>query len=188
VRIAPVAVLLATVVAGCASGGSVAPDSGSAASPAAGSEGASPPPGVTSPSPTPWPGRTVDAVLLLAVADGEIAKAGADLQRAAETEDLALMRRAAIGLAELIEVNTANVDRIEAYPPFASVAAQYRASFPVLLEAARQVSRSIDSGDASAIADGFRQLLEGLRLYGEVRGEIGELALRALDMKRLLVR
>ncbi|HEY7735367.1 MAG TPA: hypothetical protein VH813_01085 [Candidatus Limnocylindrales bacterium] len=141
-----------------------------------------------SPLPTPWPGGTVDAIIVLAAADGEIAEAGADLQRAAQTEDLDLMRRAATGLADVIAGNEPNVGALAAYPPLAPVAAKYQAAFPMMLDGARALSTAIDTGDATAIASASQQLAEGLRLYGALRPDIGTLAGRAIEMKRVLVK
>lgn len=100
--------LLASLVIAC--GTSVSPPA-SGASPTIGLPGSSGgglpagSPGALGPDPSRprWPGTTVLAVIALGAADGEIQKAGADLQKAADTEDLKAMWGAADGLAKMID-------------------------------------------------------------------------------------
>jgi hypothetical protein len=177
-----VAGILALLVAGCGSSATGSPPT----SPSIALPTSVSPDGA--PRPTPWPAGTIDAVIVLAAADGEIAEAGADLRQAAETEDLDLMRRAATGLAEVIDGNGPNVEALARYTPLADVAAKYQAAFPVMLDGARALRTAIDTGDGAAIATASQRLAEGLRLYGDLRADIGELAGRAIEMKRVLVK
>ena len=98
------------------------------------------------------------------------------------------MRRAASGLAVVIAGNEPNVGALAAYPPLAPVAARYQAAFPLMLDGARSLQAAINAGDAVAIAAASQRLAEGLRLYGDLRADIGNLAGRAIEMKRVLVK
>ena len=64
-----------------------------------------------------WPGTTVLATIAMGAADGEIQKAGADLQAAADKQDLKAMWGAADGLATMIDGLMPNIDRLEIYEP-----------------------------------------------------------------------
>ena len=138
--------LLASLVIAC--GTSVSPPA-SGASPTIGLPGSSGgglpagSPGALGPDPSRprWPGTTVLAVIALGAADGEIQKAGADLQKAADTEDLKAMWGAADGLAKMIDGLMPNLDRLDAYAGTQPVAALYRVAFPEMAAGAKQLRR-----------------------------------------------
>jgi hypothetical protein len=156
----------------------------SVAAPSAASPSAS---DAAGPEPTRWPGTTVLATIALGGADGEIQKASADLGRAADATDLEAMWGAADGLAILLQNLTPNIERLEAYPPTAALAAKYRAAFPVMLEGAIQLRDGIRAADAAAIQAGSARLSEGLMLYTALRADLADLASQAALQQRLLV-
>jgi hypothetical protein len=144
-------------------------------------------PGAPAPKPTHWPGTTVLAVIALGAADGEIWKAGTDLGKAADKQDLKAMWGAADGLATLIDKLTPNIARLEGYPLTDPVAAQYRRAFPVLLAGATQLRDAITARDAAGIEAGSRRLAEGLALYSSIRQPMAALVEQAITQQRLLV-
>lgn len=181
--------LLALLVAACGSttGPSGAPSTSSAPSggpvssggPAAGSPG----PGASQPR---WPGTTVLAVIAIGAADGEIQKAGVDLQAAVEARDLKAMWGAADGLAKMIDGLMPNIDRLEIYAGTQQVAAIYRTSFPELSAGARQLRDAITSGDANGVVAGSQAIAKGLDDYAPARLLIGTLVEQAILQQRLL--
>ncbi len=171
--------IAAMTVVGC---GPSAPPSGSNAAPASGV-------GLVSPEPSGrWPANVVSAVLALGAADGELQKAGTDLQKAADTQDLAAMRGAADGLATLIDKLTPLIERLESYPVTAQAGSLYRTAFPQLGTGAKQLRDAIAQGDAAAILAGTQQIARGLAAYADARREIGPLVDQAILQQRLLVK
>src|SRR6185295_5843725 len=102
-------------------------------------------------SPERWPGTTVLAVIALGAADGEIRKAGDDLQKAADTQDLKAMWGAADGLAKMMDGLMPNLDRLTGEPATAGIEPLYRKAFPELAAGAKQLRDSITSGDAKGV-------------------------------------
>jgi hypothetical protein len=139
------------------------------------------------PKATPWPLSTIEAVLALGTADAELWKAGADVARAADAEDVEAMWGAADGTVNLIEDLMSNVEALEAYPHTAPLGAAYREAFPVMLEGATQLRDSITAGDAAGVVAGSQRLAEGVVLYGKVRPMIPGYVNDAIQMKRTLV-
>jgi hypothetical protein len=140
------------------------------------------------PSPPRWPGTTVLAVIALGAADGEIQKAGADLQAAADAQDLRKMWGAADGLAKMIDSLMPNIDRLEIFPGTQPAAAMYRKAFPELSAGAKQLRDSITSGDATGVVAGSQAIAQGLADYSPVRIVIGGLVEQAIVQQRLLVK
>ena len=171
--------IAATTVLGC---GPSAPPSESNATPSSGV-------GLVSPDPSGrWPGTVVSAVMALGAADRELQKAGADLQAAADKQDLAAMRGAADGLATLIDKLTPQIERLEAYPVTAQAGRLYRTAFPQLGAGAKQLRDAIGQGDAAGILAGSQQIARGLADYANARREIGPLVDQAILQQRLLVK
>jgi hypothetical protein len=160
------------------------PGSGSIGLPAASGAPGSLAPGASIPR---WPGTTVLAVIALGAADGEMQKAGADLQKAAETEDLKAMWGAADGLAKMIDGLMPNLDRLEAYEGTKPIAALYRAAFPEISAGAKQLRDAITAGDAAGIQAGYLRIVEGTKRYAPIRQQIGGLVEQAIVQQRLLL-
>jgi hypothetical protein len=139
-------------------------------------------------SPPRWPGSTVLAVIALGAADGEIEKAGKDLQAAADKEDLRAMWGAADGLAKMIDSLMPNLDRLEAYAGTTDVSRLYRKSFPELSAGAKQLRDSITSGDSNGVVAGSQLIARGLADYAPVRQLIAGLVEEAILQQRLLVK
>lgn len=175
-------VALAVLVAACGGPGpsGAASPSGVAASPA------SPGAGSPRPRPTGWPGPVVLAIEALGVADTEIRKAINDLSTGIQTEDLALIRRAADGLAG-IDILTENVERIERYEPMQPMAAQFRTAIPQIDGAAEELRAAIDAGDGAAITAATQRLTEGLTAYVDLQPVLADWVNQSIEMRRLLV-
>jgi hypothetical protein len=139
-------------------------------------------------SPDPWPGTTVLAVIALGAADGEIQKAGVDLQRAADTQDLRAMWGAADGLAKMIDGLMPNLDRLDFYPLTKPVAQLYRTAFPELAGGAKQLRDSITAGDSAGVIAGSQQIAKGIGDYGPIRPQIAALVEQAIVQQRLYVK
>ncbi|HET7029068.1 MAG TPA: hypothetical protein VFI34_01050 [Candidatus Limnocylindrales bacterium] len=187
--------MLALVVAACGSGpgpsGNASPASSASAvasspSPAGASSalGGSPAPDASGPT---WPGTTVLATIALGAADGEIQKAGIDLETAVNNQDLKAMWGAADGLAKMIDGLMPNIARLEIYPATQPAAVIYRKAFPEISAGAKQLRDAITAGDASGIIAGSQQLQQGLADYGPVRQLIGGLVEQAIVQQRLLL-
>ena len=134
-----------------------------------------------------WPGTTVLAVIALGAADGEIQKAGIDLQKAAVAEDLKAMWGAADGLATMIDALMPNLDRLDAYDGTRPVAALYRVAFPEFAAGAKQLRDAITAGDAAGIAAGYQQIAKAAQDYAPIRQQIGGLVEQAIVQQRLLL-
>jgi hypothetical protein len=154
------------------------------------------PSGLSSPASSPgaepsgpsWPTTTILAVLALGSADGELEKAGADLQAAADKQDLAAMRGAADGMVTLIDTLTPEIERLEAFPLTQPAAALYRKAFPALAAGGRKLRDAITAGDSAGILAGSRQIASGLADYALARRAIGPLVDQALVQQRFLVK
>ena len=151
----------------------------------AGAAGGSPAPGATQPA---WPGTTVLATIAMGAADGEIQKAGTDLQAAVEAQDLKAMWGAADGLAKMIDGLMPNIERLEFYETTQPAAAIYRKAFPELAAGAKQLRDSITSGDANGVVAGSQAIARGLADYAPVRPMIGALVEQAILQQRLLTK
>ena len=147
-------------------------------------------PGSVEPGPSQprWPGTTVLAVIALGAADGEIQKAGTDLQRAAEAQDLQAMWGAADGLANLVDALIPNLERLDVYEGTKPVADRYRAAFPDIGGGAKQLRDAITGGDPSGVVAGSQRIAKGLQAYAPIRREIAALVEQAIVQQRLLVR
>jgi hypothetical protein len=176
VRILLATVAVAVLVAACG-GGQATPS----ASPSGAAEA------TIGPKATPWPQSVIDAVLALGAADAELWKAGADIARAADAQDVEAMWGAADGTVKLVEALMPNIEILEGYPHTAALGAAYRASFPVMLEGATQLRDSITAGDAPGVAAGSQRLAEGVRLYAEARKILAGYVDEAIKMKDTLV-
>ena len=126
--------------------------------------------------------------MALGAADAEIEKAGVDLQKAAETQDLEAMWGAADGLAKMIDGLMPNIDRLAAYEATAPAAALYRQAFPELASGAKRLRDSITKGDPAGVVAGSQQIARGLAAYAPVRRQIRDLVEQAIVQQRLLVR
>ena len=155
----------------------------SAAAPS-GSPGAS---GAAGARPTAWPGNAVLGIEALGVADGPILAAINDFNRGIATEDLALMRRAADGLAGL-DVLLPNIDKINIYDPMKPFAERYGAAIRGISAAAKDVRAAIDAGDAAAITTSSQALITSLRAYTDVQPELAMWVGDSIKQRRLLVR
>jgi hypothetical protein len=138
------------------------------------------------PSSAAWPGTTVLATIAMGAADGEIQKAGADLQAAVEKQDLKAMWGAADGLASMIDGLMPNIERLEYYEGTRAAAAIYRKAFPQISAGAKQLRDAITSGDANGVVAGSQLIAKGLADYAPVRRIIGGLVELAIVQQRLL--
>jgi hypothetical protein len=153
------------------------------ASPAASGSGD----GSAAPRTTPWPGNAALGIEALGAADGPIAAAINDFSQGIATEDLALMRRAAEGLAGL-DVLLPNLDRISIYEPMVPFADRYRTAIRSISAAATSVMAAIDAGDAAGITNSSRELVDSLELYTAVQPELAQWVNDSIEQRRLLVR
>ena len=181
------AALFVALVAGC--GGTAAPTgspSASGGAPSASGAAASGDVAAT-PRPTAWPGNTVLAIEALGVSDGEIRKGIVDLSRGIEEEDLALMRRAADGLAG-VDVLLPNVERIAVFAPMQGLAGGLRSVLPRISESAARLRQSIDDRDGEAISASTIDLTEALGDYARLQPELAMWVEQSIDQQRMLVR
>jgi hypothetical protein len=181
--------LLAIALLAAACGGtgpSAVPASPALASPA-GSAGPSGSGGSAAPRPTSWPGNAVIGIEALGVADPEITAAISDLGRGIQTEDLALIRKAADGLSKL-DVLLPNLDKISIYEPMVPFAERYGDAVRAISPAATDVRSAIDAGDAAAITSSTQALVAALGLYTDVQPELAQWVHDSIEQRRLLLR
>jgi hypothetical protein len=161
----------------------VAPGSAGASSPAGSANGNVPP----TPQPTAWPGNAVLGIDALGVADGQILAAIRDFNQGVATEDLALMRKAADGLAGL-DVLLPNLDKINIFEPMRSFADRYGAAIRAISSAAKDVRAAIDAGNANSITTSSQALVTALTLYTAVQPDLAAWVEQSTTQQRLLTR
>lgn len=169
-------VALAVLLAAC----------GSASSPTPTSSPGSGPDGSAVPRPSRWPGTAVLAIIKLGGIDGEIAKAGADLAKAADAGDPAAMWGAADGLIPVLEDTQLSVEHLAAWDETAELAAVLQEAYPLMLEGATQLRDAITAGDGAGVEEGSRTLAQGLTAYAPARPIIADLVPEALLQQRNL--
>ena len=179
-------VVLALVAVGCGPNGlaTTVPSAPPSSSPAPASPGAS---GEAGPKPSAWPGNAVLGIEALGAADGPILSAINDFNHGIQTQDLALMRRAADGLAGL-DVLLPNMAKIEIFEPMRPFAAQYAAAITGIVAAAKAVRSAIDAGDAAAITTTSQALIESFGAYTAVQPELATWVAESIKQRRLLLR
>jgi hypothetical protein len=179
------AAALVAAACGTALPSSPPPDGSPAASgpPAASGSGDA----AATPRPTGWPGNAVLGIEALGAADGPITAALNDLGRGIADEDLALMRRAADGLAGL-GVLLPNLERIRIFEPMVPFADRYEAAIEAIVAAAEALRSAIDAGDAARITSSTQQLVESLELYTGVQPELAQWVNESIEQRRLLLR
>ncbi len=178
------ALVVLALVAGCG-GTSPGPTGTPLASGSPGGSGAAS--GDRGPRPTAWPGNAVLGIEALGAADVEIRKGINDFSAGVAAEDLALMRRAADGLAG-VDVLLPNTDRIEIFPPMRPLAARLRDVLPEISEASRRLRAAIDAGDGPGISTASGELAEALTGYAEVQPELAGWVIESVEQRRLLLR
>lgn len=188
---AAIASVIALIVAfGCGQTTSPTPSGSAVAAGQSASPGTSPEAtadGSPTPRPTAWPGNAVLGINALGVADGQITVAINDFNNGIANEDLALMRRAADGLAGL-KVLLPNVDRIDIFEPMRPFAESYASAIRAIASAARDVRDAIDARDGAAITRSSQALVTALTLYTNVQPELAAWVEQATTQQRLLVK
>jgi hypothetical protein len=173
-----IAVVAAPLAACGPSTPATASPSGAAASPGASTGGGGP-------KATPWPGDAVLGMEALGIADGNIGSATSDLGKGIATEDLALMRKAAAGLAG-VDVLLPNMTKIRLEPGMRPFADKYEAAIKEISAGGKALRDAIDKGDAPAIASSTQDLLNGLKLYTALQGDLAGWIQQLPEQKRML--
>jgi hypothetical protein len=187
-RAAGALIVLAALVAACGPGTRSAQPIASAI--AAGSGSPVPGPsgsGQPGPKATAWPGNAVLGIEALGAADGQILAAINDFNRGVATEDLALMRRAADGLAglDVLLPNLEKISLLDAMRPFAD---RYGAAIRAISAAAKALRDAIDAADAAAITGSSQQLVTSLSMYTAIQSELASWVEQSIEQRRLLLR
>ena len=179
-------VMLAVIAASCGPTTptipTLAPVSPGASSPAASPGGSS----AAGARPTPWPANSVLGMEALGIADGEIGAAVTDLNLGVANEDLALMRRAADGLANIDDL-LPNMEKIRINQAMVPFAESYETAITSIDDAATRLRDAIDAGDAPAIGTATEDLFAGLAKYTALQPELANWIRQIPDQKRLLV-
>jgi hypothetical protein len=139
------------------------------------------------PRPTAWPGNAVLGIDALGVADGQILAAINDFNKAVATEDLALMRRAADGLAGL-DVLLPNLAKIDIFEPMRPFADRYGTAIRAISSAAKDLRAAIDGHDAAGITSSSQALVSSLSLYSAVQPELAAWVEQSTEQRRLLLK
>ena len=172
-----IAVAVAVGLGACQ--GAVGPSGGPSGSPAASATASGP-----VPKPTHWPTTTIEGTIALGAADGEIWKAGVDLRKAAENEDVEAMWGAADGLAKLIEGIEPNVPRLQSYSATKDLGDKLEVAYNQLHDAAVKIRDSITGGDSDGVVAGFTSLTAAIDTYADARPALSDAATQAIFMKR----
>jgi hypothetical protein len=182
---------LLVIAAAC---GTVPPSGSSSpaasATPAAsGSVASSGPGGSESPGPKPtgWPGNAVLGIEALGAADNQIGAAINDLNQGIANQDLALMRRAADGLAG-VDVLLPNLDKISIFEPMRPFADKYGSAIRAISGSAKALRTAIDAGDGPGVTASARDLLAALEQYAQVQPELASWVEQSIEQRRLLLR
>jgi hypothetical protein len=178
---AATALLVLGVVIACGNPTPPSPSAPASAAPSGSAEA------VATPRPTPWPGNAVLGIEAMGVADGQILEAINDFNKGVATEDLALMREAANGLAG-IDVLLPNVDKISIFEPMKPFAQAYGAAITAIAAAARAERTAIDARDGAAITSSSQALVSALTLYTGVQSELASWVEQATEQRRMLAR
>jgi hypothetical protein len=196
-RPAPILALIVALLASACSGSSASPSppaasSGPAvASPGTGLVGGAPgSPGADvslPPGTVVWPLDVIDATIALAALDNEIKKAGTDLQTAAAKEDLKLLLSASTGLRNLAAQSLPNARTLTKWPDTTAAGNAYVDVLGKIESSAGQLATAITKGDAPGIATGAQAVAGSIEQYRGVRGQIVDLANKAIEMRRLLL-
>lgn len=180
--------VLAAIVVACGPASSSTQPSGSAVAVGSGS----PAPGASdsgqpAPKPAPWPGNAVLGIEALGAADSQILAAINDFNRGISTEDLALIRRPADGLAglDVLLPNLEKINLLEAMRPFSD---RYGAAIRSISASAKALRDAIDVGDAAAITSSSQQLLGSLSMYTAIQFELASWVEQSIEQRRLLLR
>ena len=174
--VAAVVVLVAVIAAACGTNTPLVPT-------------LAPPSGLSQvtgqPLPTPWVGSAVFGIEALGIADGQIGQATTDLSAAIAKEDLAGMRKAAAGLAG-VDVLLPNMAKIRDTPAMRPFADKYEAAIKAISAGGKSLRDAIDKGDAKAIATSTEDLLNGLKLYTALQGQLADWVEQMPEQKRML--
>ena len=175
--------VIGLVVLACGTSGPTGPsaapgNSGAVASGAADSGG---------PNPTRWPGGTVTAVVALGAADRDIATFLATYQAAVAKSDLKAMWGAVDGFVKTAESLLPNVDRLDEFGPTKPLAAQYRASIPPAIAAAKKVRDAITAGDAATVNAGSLELIAALQTYSGLRSALAAWVAQSAFQQKILL-
>jgi hypothetical protein len=179
--LAIIVLVVAAFAAACGNGGPLVPTLAPVSLPA--SPGASG--GVVGPKTTPWPGDAVLGIEALGIADGQIGTATTDLSTGIAKEDLTLMRKAAAGLAG-VDVLLPNMTKIRLEPAMRPFADKYEAAIKAISAGGKALRDAIDKRDAPAIATSTESLLNGLKLYTALQGDLAAWVEQMPDQKRML--
>jgi hypothetical protein len=183
--LAPLCLALVALLAACGPSVPSAPPTASTSPAASAPSGSGSPDGSNAAKPTPWPGNTVLGIEALGIADSQINAATGDLTKGVATEDLALMRHAADGLAGL-DVLLPNMTKIRLNPAMVSFADRYEAAIKQIDDAATRLRTAIDGGDAPGITSATEDVLNGLKAYTAVQPELAAWIEQMPEQKRLL--
>ena len=169
---------LAVVVSACGASGTASPSASPGPSGTSGNE-------TPLPQPSKWPGPVVLAVIKLAGADGEIAKAGQDFTAAANASDVRALWGAADGLIPVLTDLVPSVDPLEGWDRTRELAGYLRTAYPLMIDGATELRDSITAGDAKGVESGSRKLAAGLNAYAPARSILGSLVQEALLQQRV---
>lgn len=180
-------VLVAIVLAACGSTPPASTTPSASATASSSSEVSASGSAAPAPTGTPWPGNAVLGIEALGAADGQIGAAINDFNTAVANEDLALMRRAADGLAGL-DVLLPNLDKISIFEPMRPFGDRYGAAIRAMSAAAKALRSAIDIGDAAGIGRSGQDLVAAFGQYSAVQPELASWVEQSIEQRRLLLR
>ena len=130
----------------------------------------------------------VTGIIALGATDSQFKRAGDDLTRATQTNDVRLLYAASGGLASLAVGSIRNAHLLQSYPFTRPVGDALVKAFTRMRDGATLTRSSVDGGDARGVEAGARQMAEGLTLYAQQRGTLADLVARAVTMTGAPVR
>lgn len=164
--------------------------------------GATPPPSntpVPTPVPTPtagipnpntqiWPTDVISATIALAAMDNEVKKAGDDLTKAADTADLVLLLGAAEGLAKLAGDSIPNARILIGWADTKAVGDAYLPALTAIQVSAQGLATAVRGNDPAGVTSNSQSLGQAIGLYAKARPLIVDVADKALEMQKHLLR
>jgi hypothetical protein len=173
------AAVLAAVIAACSNGPVATPSGSFDPLPTLGFLGSG-----ESPQATRWPSTVVEAVVALGAADGDLAKAGNDLNDAVQAGDLTLLLKTTDNVKTFLVGNQKNIPALQGYPLLKPVGDQLATAYTQMIAGVSQIHDSLVSGNAPGVTAGFQQFVQGSQTYGNVRAALSDAAQQAVFMKK----
>jgi hypothetical protein len=135
-----------------------------------------------------WPTDVINATIALAALDNEIKKASTDLNKAADTSDTALLLGAAEGIVALVTPLQPDAAKMAGFEETKAAGEAYVKALGAIRTSGEALVKSLRAGDGPGVTTNAQALAQAMALYGEARPLIVDLANKAIEMQKHLLR